>query len=243
MKGAALYSQETKNDEFSVGYKSKRPTERSDGMARSVNAPNSNVNGTEKRERPLKPRTEEVYVKAAMLFREYGYQNTPLNSIGRELNIQKASLYYYIRDKETLLFNILDRTMDNMLANVGNLPIDDLPADEKLQKVIHAHVITASRYLNEFTVLLQDTKHLPPEFKEIVLNKRKQYEDIFRRILEEGISKKVFVKQDLKILVYMILGSCNWLYQWYSPEGSKSPDQIAKIFSEVFLGGILKKNC
>lgn len=193
------------------------------------------------RSRPLKARTEEVYTKAAMLFKQNGYLNTSLASIGKELNIQKASLYYYIKDKETLLFNILNRTMDVMLENVGNIPIQDLGPEKKLHRIIHAHIINASKYLNEFSVLLQDTKHLQPDLKRIVLSKRKQYEEIFMEIIEEGISKKIFVRHDQKMLVFLILGSCNWLYQWFSLQGPKTPEQIADIFSDVFLNGLLRE--
>ena len=221
-----------------------RLTEKWERMAELVKSldKDSETNGTRgERSRPLKARTEEVYTKAAMLFRQYGYLNTPLIAIGKELNIQKASLYYYIKDKETLLFKILNRTMDIMLEKVGNLPIQDLAPDEKLKSIIYAHIINASRYLNEFSVLLQDTKHLRPDLKKIVLSKRKKYEKIFLDIIEEGISKKIFVRQDPKMLVYLILGSCNWIYQWYSLRGPKTPEQIARIFSDVFLNGLLYK--
>ena len=191
--------------------------------------------------RPQKGRLEEVYKKAAMLFKEKGYLNTSVNEIAAEMNIQKASLYYYINDKETLLFEILNRTMDTMLERVGNLPIQNLEPDKKLEQVIQAHIVNAIRYLNEFSVLLHDTKHLRPDLREIILAKRKQYEKIFLTIVKEGASKSIFQKHDAKMLVYMILGSCNWLYQWFSVEGTKTPEQIARIFSDVFLKGLLPR--
>ena len=192
------------------------------------------------RGRSNKGRTEEVYTEAARLFKQHGYLNTPLNEIAKSLGIQKGSLYYYITDKETLLFNILDKTMDNMLELVGNLPLHDLPPDKKLAKVIHAHIVHAVRYLNEFSVLLHDTKYLPPKQRKIILSKENQYEEIFLSIIREGIDKQIFKKQDDKIVVYMILGSCNWLYQWFSPEGQKSSEDIAEIFSKAFLNGLVK---
>jgi AcrR family transcriptional regulator len=188
-----------------------------------------------------KGRMEEVYAKAAMLFKENGYLNTSVNQIAQELGIQKGSLYYYITDKETLLFDILDRTMDNMLDLVGNLPSHDLSPDEKLKHVIRAHIVNAVKYLNEFSALLHDTKYLPPDQRKIILLKRKQYEKIFVQIIEEGISKKIFVNYDTKMVAYMILGSCNWLYQWFSPKGSMSSRKIAEIFFNVFLEGLLAK--
>ena len=189
--------------------------------------------------RPLKGRMDEVYAKAAMLFREKGYLNTTVNEIAKELGIQKGSLYYYITDKETLLFDILNRTMDHMLKQVGDLPSEKLSPEKKLECAIHAHIVNASQYLNEFSVLLHDTKYLRLEQREIILSKRRQYEDFFLHIIEEGISKKTFKRHDAKILIYIILGSCNWLYQWFSPKGPKSPEQIARIFSKVLLNGLL----
>ncbi len=191
--------------------------------------------------RPLKGRMDEVYAKAAMLFREKGYLNATVNEIAKELGIQKGSLYYYITDKETLLYDILNQTMDAMLERVGSIPVEELEPAKKLERVIHAHIVNASQYLNEFSVLLHDTKHLQPELRDKILSKRNQYEEIFLRIIREGISRKVFRKEDEKMLAYMILGSCNWLYQWFSPYGAKSPRQIANIFSKIFLNGLLKE--
>lgn len=191
--------------------------------------------------RPLKGRMDEVYTKAAILFRENGYLNTTVNEIAKELGIQKASLYYYIKDKETLLFDILNRTMDQMLEQAADLPSLRLSPENKLDIAIHAHIENAVQYLNEFSVLLHDTKRLRPELRDIILSKRKQYEDIFRSIIREGIKKKVFKREDEKMLLYMILGSCNWLYQWFYPKGRKSPRQIANTFSKIFLEGLLQK--
>lgn len=192
------------------------------------------------RSRQTKGRTEEVYTKAAKLFKQYGYLNTPLNEIAKSLGIQKGSLYYYITDKETLLFNILNRTMDKMLEHVGNLPLKNMPPDKKLVQIIRAHIVNAVRYLNEFSVLLHDTQYLPPKQKEIIRSKEKQYENIFLNIIKEGIEKKIFADYDKKVVVNMILGSCNWLYQWFSPKAAKSSEEIADIFSKVFLNGLAR---
>jgi hypothetical protein len=130
--------------------------------------------------------------------------------------------------------------MDNMLEFVGNLPLNDLPPDKKLAQVIRAHIVNAVRYLNEFSVLLHDSKYLPPKQKEIILSKEKQYEEIFLNIIREGIGKKIFTHYDQKMVAYMILGSCNWLYQWFSPKSEKSSEEIAEIISKVFLNGLVR---
>ena len=200
----------------------------------------SSAHGPKKPEtgRKLKSRMEEVYTKAAMLFRNNGYLNTSMTEIANEMGIQKASLYYYTKDKEALLFTILNRTMDTMLASVGGMSIDHLPPEEQLTRIIKCHFVNAVRLLNEFSALLHDTKHLRPDLCDIILGKRKAYENIFLRILQEGIASKAFVAHDEKMAVFMLLGSCNWFYQWYSPRGALSPEEIAEIFASIYLNGM-----
>jgi len=207
----------------------------------TTEADKSNRGEPPTRRKQTKGRMEEVYAKAAMLFKENGYLNTSVKEIAGELRIHKASLYYYIKDKETLLFEILNRTMDRMLEQVKQIPSSSLPPEKKLDHVIHAHIENAVRYLNEFSVLLHDTKRLQPELRQIILSKRKQYEDVFLAIISEAMDDGIANTEDKKMLVYMILGSCNWLYQWFSPEGERTPEQIAGIFSRVFLNGLLAR--
>ena len=121
-----------------------------------------------------------------------------------------------------------------ILKKVGDIPSQDIPPDKKLEHAIHSHGENAVRYLNEFSVLLHDTKHLQPNLRGILLSKRKQYEEIFLRIIKEGISNKIFVKHEAKMIVYMILGSCNWLYQWFSPKGTKRlPSRLLTSFHRL----------
>jgi hypothetical protein len=37
----------------------------------------------------------------------------------------------------------------------------------------------------------------------------------------------------------MILAACNWLYNWYKPEGPHHPEKIATAFSTMMLHGLL----
>lgn len=186
-----------------------------------------------------KKRMDEVSRHAARLFRKKGYLATTMNDIAHSMKIKKGSLYYYTDDKETLLFNILDKTMDDMLGFLEELDDPQMPPGEQLAKAIRTHINNAVRYIDQFSVLLHDTQHLNPSKRKIILQKRTEYEDIFvgyvRQCKEQGIFKDV----DDKIAVYMILGSCNWLYQWFNPRGTKNPEEIADIFIDVFFKGLL----
>jgi len=114
------------------------------------------TNGSSK----TKTRTEEVYRKAAKLFRESGYVRTTMNDIAQALEIQKGSLYYYVKDKQSLLFVILDRITDTLLDTVKDFPLDNLSSQEKLTRLMHQHVLNVLEYHNEVPLLIYEAKHL-----------------------------------------------------------------------------------
>ena len=43
-------------------------------------------------------------------------------------------------------------------------------------------------------------------------------------------------------MVFGILGMCNWLHEWYKPEGRSSPTEIADVFIDILERGYLKAN-
>lgn len=189
-----------------------------------------------------KERMEEVYVKAAALFKEKGYLRTTMNDIAKELNIQKGSLYYYIKDKETLLFQILDRTTDNLLESVRDLPLKHLSTKEKLERVIIEHSRNIRRHQNEIPLLINEIKNLRPKLREVIISKREQYEKIFLDSIDEGFSNKTFIKHDKQFIAFLVLGGVYWFYQWFSPGEEQTPELIAKNFSKFIFNGLLVKN-
>ncbi len=37
---------------------------------------------------------------------------------------------------------------------------------------------------------------------------------------------------------FSILGSMNWMYQWYNPDGPKAIDEIAEEFAELAVDSV-----
>jgi hypothetical protein len=65
---------------------------------------------------------------------------------------------------------------------------------------------------------------------------------LWDKIIKEGIKNGSFKKNlDPKITVWAALGMSNWVYKWASPEGRLKFTQIADIFENIFLTGILPK--
>lgn len=186
-----------------------------------------------------KTRMEEVYHKAARLFMEQGYLRTTMNDIAHDLKIQKGSLYYYIKDKETLLFEILDRTTDDLLTSVEHLPIDNLPTREKLDHLIHVHFDNVMSHRNELPLLIYESKNLRQKQQDIVLKKRKNYEEVFLEVIREGIADNTFLSHNQHVVAFFILGGVFWFFQWFTPEEMDAQQVTENSFRLLFFNGLL----
>jgi len=182
---------------------------------------------------------EQILEVAMKVFRERGYHAASMQEIADAVGMQKGSLYYYISGKQELLFMILDRAIDTITARVEEIYRSDLSPGEKLWQAIVNHVEVVSERQDMLTILLRERHALSPSQQAVIDEKRVAYERLFQRILTEGVRAGQFREMDVKIVSFGILGMCNWLYQWYSPEGRLSAREIGDIFADIVFRGVV----
>jgi len=188
-----------------------------------------------------KTRMEEVYRKAARLFREKGYLRTSMNDIARDLNIQKGSLYYYIDDKETLLFEILERITESLIRGVRSLDLDHLTSREKLDSLIHEHFSNVLQHQDELPLLIYEVKNLRSKNRDKIITKRKEYEEVFLEVIREGIADGTFLGHNQHVVAFFILGGVFWFSQWFTPEDMEAQNVTESSFLKLFFNGLLSE--
>jgi TetR/AcrR family transcriptional regulator len=76
---------------------------------------------------------------AAREFAEYGIDGARTDTIAREARVNKALLYYYFKDKETLYGAVLDEAFSGLTTTVFRVLDSDLPPREKVLDYIGAY--------------------------------------------------------------------------------------------------------
>lgn len=197
---------------------------------------------TSKRRRSFSERVDEIHTKAAMLFAQNGYLNTSMNHVAKVANLKKGGLYHYIKNKETLLFEILDRTLDIFLERGADLRLEGLSPERKLERLIREYTMTLVRYHNEVTLIVLASKYLRPKFRNIVQSKRMRYEELFYSIIHEGLSQATFVEHDDKdTLGFLVLGGIFNYYLWHPMELEGDVEKKIQGFTRFFLNGLLAR--
>jgi len=76
---------------------------------------------------------------AALEFAEHGIAGARTDAIAREANVNKALLYYYFKDKETLYAAVLDEAFSGLRTTVFRVLDGDLPPREKILAYVGAY--------------------------------------------------------------------------------------------------------
>ncbi|HZC06846.1 MAG TPA: TetR/AcrR family transcriptional regulator [Ktedonobacterales bacterium] len=202
--------------------------------------------GTEKKTtRSKAPRrarlTQKAIVAAAAeLFARNGFGATSLDDIAERLGATKGALYYHIRNKEDILRHVYLMVLTASEEPLADIAASDLPPAEKLSRAITHHVTVAANRSPAMTVFYREHPHLTGPFAREIVVRKKVYERYFEQIIEEGQAQGVFSRAiDAKIAAFGLLGMCNWLSQWYQPNGPYPHQQIAAMFVRMVEQGLL----
>ena len=76
---------------------------------------------------------------AAHEFAEHGIAGARTDAIAKEAKVNKALLYYYFRDKETLYAAVLEEAFSGLKATVFRVLDGDLPPREKMMAYVGAY--------------------------------------------------------------------------------------------------------
>jgi TetR/AcrR family transcriptional regulator, cholesterol catabolism regulator len=188
----------------------------------------------------LKPRAA-ILEAAIALFGRRGYAGTTMRDIAKEVGVLPGSLYAHIDSKETLLDEIVELGIESFLAIEAQLP-EAGPVVDRLRAAIMAHVKVAAEHPGRSQVVFHQWRFLTEPNLTRALNKRRRYQQIFVKLIDEGIADGTFAPGlDSKIAVFTILGALNWVPEWYSARGHFNPSEIATKLADILLQGMLPK--
>lgn len=187
-------------------------------------------------------RMAEILDSAAKFFYTKGYHATSIEDVARDVGMLKGSLYYYIKSKEDLLYELLLGVMQQGHGSVDKALEGVEGPVARLETGIEQHIDHIIRNQVRVGLFLHEFDSLSGRRKQRVQEVMKDYQKIFTTIVKQGQSAGVFVSGEPDLLVNAMLGMCNWIYRWYHPDDSPKLETVKKTFIALIMGGILKRD-
>jgi TetR/AcrR family transcriptional regulator len=137
---------------------------------------------------------------AAQEFAEHGIAGARTDAIAREASVNKALLYYYFKDKETLYGAVLDHAFSGMKSRVFQVLDSDLPPRDKIMAYVGAYFdFIASNQI--YPKLMQREMMRAREGDSVHIDRlvKTYFQPIYRRVgalLHKGIAEGDFREVD-----------------------------------------------
>lgn len=190
-------------------------------------------------------RREQILDLAASCFARQSYPATTMADIAAAGGTSKARLYHYYDSKEAILFDLLDRYTQRLLALVGEAEATAQRRDFSERMALHELI---RRFLQEYehsatrhAALLHDTQFLSSQQRELIVNRQRSLVLVVTRFLRRAYPQRLNPANQTA-LTMMVFGMINWTFTWLRPDGPLSYAAFAELVIDLLergLGGVL----
>lgn len=185
-------------------------------------------------------RTKELLVQEATdLFYEYGYVKTPIRKITENLQVENTIIYYYFKNKDALLFTIIESIIDDMLRGLENVISLYPDPMERVQQMIFFQISLLGDRKKEVKIFVEDTDKLTLEMQKKIKDKERKVYELYAGQFSLLIREKKIKGIELPVINFALFGMINWVYRWFKEEGPLPLEAVALRTIEILFSGLM----
>ena len=189
-------------------------------------------------------RRREIAEAAIRVFNRQGFKGSSLSAVAAELEIDRASLYYYISSKEELFDELVRTVVERNLEIVKQIETSDLSPRLKLRDLITTLMTSYSEHYPLFYIYIRENlSHVSDSRSEWSAYMRKlnaETSDTVIAIIEQGYAAKSFRNIGApSVVAFGVLGIVGWTHRWFRPDKSDvSAEEIGNTYAEMLVSGL-----
>ncbi len=179
-------------------------------------------------------KNQRIIESATKVFSEKGFTDATISEIARGANFVNSGIYSYYKNKESLLFKVIEifliKSCDGLSEHLQGIQ----GAENKLRKAIWFHCKSYSGNKNEIKIILE-ARSYPRFYKSTAYAALKEYSRFFTEIIKEGIQEGPFKSiSSPELLRDIILGTVDHIAINWTLKDSANPLELAeKIYDTI----------
>jgi len=179
-------------------------------------------------------RARQIMEVAERLFNEHGFSETSMDDIANAVGILKGSLYYYIRTKGDLLFQIASAVHDVVDEKTAEAQgREDLSPLDRVVHFVESQVQYNAHNVVRIAVYHHEWRRLTGPHLEEIRRRRHDHAVAMRGLLELARETgEIPADTDLDLALNNVFAVTIWPYTWYHEGGAVSPERLAKSCAE-----------
>ena len=192
----------------------------------------------QQRETRFELQRDRMLKAAASCFNAKGFSGTSLKDVADHLGLTDAALYYYVRNKEELVYQCYLRA-----AELGKEAMDRARCDGQsgfeqafLYIRYHVEIFVGDRGP---VAIMSEIPSLKPAHRNEILKISRRHSAAFEEILSAGIEDGSIVNCDVRMTGNAIMGAINWIPKWF--HGDKAlARKVQAEFPGVLTSGLIQ---
>ncbi len=167
-------------------------------------------------------------------------RGTSLQEIASEVGILKGSIYYYIKTKEDLLFEIVDRAQTLYLTTMEeDEETASASAPVRLTAFIKRWITLTLKEQRGYRVAERSFTRLSPKRLKLVIERRDNFSDFVKSILIQGVKQGAFDPAvDVSLATITVFELLNSTQEWHQPKGRLSKENVAEWYAQFIVRGL-----
>lgn len=208
-------------------------------MAKGKNS-NPWANRVLSRDELYESKRQALLQAAAKAFVQQGYERTSVDDVVKPLNITKATVYYYVKNKDNLAFEVKRSALEQVEAAIFKAEVMEATGLEKLVSLCKAY---AKILKTDFGICLAmlDDRMQAPETRKALGDIRHQLGDRMDKLIQHGIDDGSIRDLPPHEVVISVFGALNWIAHWYRDNPRHSTESVVNVCLDTFIYGLAAK--
>lgn len=179
-----------------------------------------------------------IRAAAVDLIYQYGYNGTSMRRLAAEVGIDQSTLYYHIKSKQNLLYQIITDVREEYLAGL-RAALDVPDPEEQLRRFIRYHTGIRFKLRKMSFIAATEQRSLTPARRRKTTETQRSVLTMVKDIVDRGIAAGTFDVPDSTVATLAIFQLLNGINTWHSPTDRLSEDQIVEMHIQ-FVSGLLR---
>ena len=179
---------------------------------------------------------ERILKAAASCFNHKGFSGTSLKDVSAHLQLTDAALYYYVKNKEELVYQCYLRAADLGKEAMDRARTDGQDGLEQVRLYIryHMEIMVGERGP---VAIMSEIPSLKRRHRNEILEISRRHSEGFEEFLSAGINDGSIRACDVRMTGNAIMGSINWVPKWFHGKRNMARTIVSE-FPDILTRGL-----
>jgi TetR/AcrR family transcriptional regulator, biofilm operon repressor len=148
---------------------------------------------------------EKIQQAAYKCVARFGFEKTTLDDIAKEVNLNKASLYYYYKNKEEIFLDVTTTETAKFVENLKTSTLEQVGIEKQVFHYLYERSVYYLNLIQGIHISEETLRQVEPLFNDLIKDVEAQEIAFLKSLIDKAIKEKTLQKVDSQRFAYNIL--------------------------------------